>query len=304
MNDYADLAAWWPVAERRLRSFLRRQVYESDVDELVAETAVRAVQFNAFDDEAHLVGWSVVVARNLVRDQRKQRNRRTRISGRIVQRRYDEDLADYVDALAKRDALLKRIDGLPSEKRAAFLGEIPSADPKTINRMRVAKTRTSKELRAFYGRLGVAIGGLRTRLAGRFNGTAESVAGAAAVGLALLGGASLGNQYLQPNQTTPTHPTNAPAPVPPRTAVTSPILPERLTGAQSPPAIARSQPPRALVVVPLGESRDGQQRSVAARPPTEEEAGVMACIGERGQPGFRCLYWPEAVQRLGEVVGR
>lgn len=299
MTDHADLAAWWPHAEVRLRAVLRHRAFAADVDDIVAETAARAVEHGAFESQSHLIGWAVTVATNVMRDEGRRARRRSRIDSAYVDRPYSDDVGDVVAELAKRDALERRIGELSEQRRAAFLGELTPIDARDANRIRVMKCRTAKELRDFYGRLGAAIGAWRSRAWARMRSGRRFVPAFGATGLAIafVGGVSLVFHFILP-------PANAPS----RAAQS--IAHAASTPASEPRAIAarsdRFETPRApnphTLRVGLGAANDGRPRHLDAGPARPTEEGVLACFGEPESESARCLYWPESVQALARKL--
>jgi RNA polymerase sigma factor (sigma-70 family) len=132
--DWGRFGDVWPQVSRRLqRTLMKRGTPPADAEDLVQETAVRALQAAVpFDSADDLFGWSLVVARRLAIDAHRRHRLildvdvPDRAGPHIVDRQVEarlslEAVAAALAELSPRDrrALLAVVDGTGDDRREA-----------------------------------------------------------------------------------------------------------------------------------------------------------------------------------------
>jgi len=145
-----DFEVVWPDVADRLRAMLRRRgVQHHDIDEIVQETATRAISTRVpYDDADHLFRWASVVSGRLAIDLRRR-----------VARLSDDELPDRADtidvAMAAEHrvvlgAVRTRLPELSLRDQAVLLSTFhdePSANRRDSVRVAVARHRARNRLR-------------------------------------------------------------------------------------------------------------------------------------------------------------
>lgn len=181
----ADFAATWPAVETPLRRYLGSiGVSRHDIDDLVQETASRAIGFKVpYNDAGDLRAWSFVVARRLLANLHRSRRRQVALDG--TQRpdpRQDDLMAQVEDRLIVEQVLAASAELTVAERR--HLGVRSSGTTAERNRANVSRHRARQHLRKLVGPLLTTTAVLlrrRTKLA-----TATLGVAAAALPFALL----------------------------------------------------------------------------------------------------------------------
>ncbi len=305
-----EFESWWRAADERLRTFLpSRRVHRDDVDDLIQRIALRAIAQPPFENERHLVAWSVVVAKNLMVDDGRRRARNANAL-RLLHASQSRDVS--VEELAigriKEQNLHAVIAELPDEKRAllfALSADDGGETKPTVTR--VAKHRVRKDLRSIYDRLGVAI--LSWRLAlrrwwGAIDANGWEAPAAAALALAVLGAGALGVLGIRspeppgPPQQSARRPSADWFPL--RPALTTEVVTHPSDQDPGRDATERRQQP--VLKVGLGPDAQGRERGAQVRDRLPEETDAAVCLGDPGASDQWCVAWPSPVLAVGAVI--
>lgn len=192
-----DFERWWPEVARRLaRALARRGVPGADAEDIVQETALRALAAAPpVSSPEGLLRWSFTVARRIEIDRGRRRGRTELLSVELARSRpAGVDTARAAESRVALAAAARGLATLSDTDRAALLGVLtddePALDRRQAVRQAVRRHRARTRLVAVVGKLvgvGVAAGqGLR-RLAARLRPTHVEVGVVAvAVGVLLL----------------------------------------------------------------------------------------------------------------------
>jgi sigma-70-like protein len=186
-----SFGAGWPTADSRIRPLLHSRGHcQADIEDILQATAEKAIRHGAFNDETHLIAWSLVVAKNHSTDLFRRNNRE--LLGSLPELQSTLDVADTVAALLARDRLVARIAALPEQHQAALFSVETPSNRKEAIRIAVVRHRIRQRLRHVVEGLAVAFGRFATRVGSWCQRAADSgvaVAGAVALatGLVVLG---------------------------------------------------------------------------------------------------------------------
>ena len=265
------LASAWPAVSIRLATMLRRRgVGRHDADEVIQETAARAMTSNVeFVDADDLFRWASVVSWRIAIDARR---RCTRLTGGEVPDRADHvDVAQAAEHRIVLSAVTTRFKELSERDQAVLLASF--GDQQTSNRVEavrlaVARHRARNRLRGLLNGLAAPVVAFLVRR-GRFRSAQlqafASTAAPAFACFALTLGAVVG-------------PTPAPQSQP------RPV--SALSVASAAPASHEATAPP-VVVAPTGER---VRASTPTTPPPTGLAGGVQIVAAPGQPtsaGFR-----------------
>lgn len=160
----ADFAATWPAVESPLRRYLGSiGVNRHDIDDLVQETASRAIRVNVpYTDASDLRAWSFVVARRLLAN--LHRSRRHQVALDAAQRpdpSQDDLMTQVEDRLVIEKVIASAASLTAAERR--HLGVRSTGTTAERNRANVARHRARQHLRKLVGPLVVTAILLRRR---------------------------------------------------------------------------------------------------------------------------------------------
>jgi DNA-directed RNA polymerase specialized sigma24 family protein len=149
-----DFAATWPAVETPLRRYLGSiGVNRHDIDDLVQETASRAIGFKVpYHDAGDLRAWSFVVARRLLADLHRSRKRQEAFDGTQRPDPTQDDLMRQVeDRLVLETVVASAAQLTVAERRHLTVRSRGTAAER--NRANVARHRARQRLRKLVGPL-------------------------------------------------------------------------------------------------------------------------------------------------------
>lgn len=185
-----SIGASWPQVERPLRSSLAaRGVSLAEIDDLVQETAVRALECEAaFEDAEHLRRWCFFVARRLIVDSHRRNRRAAPLEEAVATACSGAQRS--LEQVEDRDVLRRVAESIPQMRPAdqAALRQSspdePTATAADRNRANVARHRARGRLRLLVGPF-AAIAGACSSALRRPRGAATAVALPALVALSI-----------------------------------------------------------------------------------------------------------------------
>lgn len=160
----ADFAATWPAVELPLRRYLGSiGVNRHDIDDLVQETASRAIRSQVpYDDASDLRAWSFVVARRLLANLHRSRKRQVEYDGAQRPDPGQEDLMTQVEDRLVIEKVIASATMLTVTERR-HLGGRSAGTAAERNRAAVARHRARQHLRKLVGPLVVTAVFMRRR---------------------------------------------------------------------------------------------------------------------------------------------
>lgn len=292
-----EFALWWPAAAARLEAVLRaRGVAADDIQDVIQATAERALVGAPFSSPQHLTGWTVVVGRNLAID--RFRRSRWELPGIVPESITSDDLADVVAAMEARDALMESIERLPAGKRAVLAETVQPRSRKESVQMAVERHRVRKRLREVFEGFAAALVFRFKRLASGLGIQPDQLAGLAAAATAAAACAIVLGVGLQTQHSEPLQREAYRATVPTILGSLTPTL----AAAQAPAPAPSQSGLQQRVSVGLGRDADGNERRLDVGPQHPSETGALVCVGEPGEPGHDCVFWPDPIIRIVAVA--
>jgi len=186
-----DFAATWPAVETPLRRYLGSiGVNRHDIDDLVQETASRVIASRVpYDGAADLRQWAFVVARRLLANLHRSRQRQAALDGAHRPDPAQDDLMRQVeDRLIVEKVIASAANLTTAERRHLAVRPLGTAAER--NRANVARHRARQHLRKLVGPLAVTLAVLRRRAT--LATSTAAVGAAVALPLALLPAAGHG----------------------------------------------------------------------------------------------------------------
>lgn len=120
-SDEDRISELWRSYAWRVQAYALRHVDPHDAQEVVSETFLVAWRRLAGVPDDPLP-WLLVVARNVVRNQRRAARRRSAVEEQLVRlERVARATEDTVLTVSRRDALISALHGLPPKDREALL---------------------------------------------------------------------------------------------------------------------------------------------------------------------------------------
>lgn len=184
------IGASWPQVEGPLRSSLAaRGVPLAEIDDLVQETAARALECEAaFEDAEHLRRWCFVVARRLIVDSHRRNQWSAPLEEAVASACSGAQRS--LEQVEDRDVLRRVAESIPQMRladQAALRQSLPDAPTATAadrNRANVARHRARGRLRLLVGPFAAIAGACASALR-RPRGAATAVALPALVALSI-----------------------------------------------------------------------------------------------------------------------
>jgi RNA polymerase sigma factor (sigma-70 family) len=138
-----DFAEAWRFVDKPLRRYLTSLgMAVSDVDDLVQETATRAIEAGMhYDDPIELRRWAFVVARRQVVDLYRARRRTTAMTAAVERDVAQEDQLLRVENRHLLRSVLTAVATLQPRDRSALGAVVPDQSPAERNRANVARHR-------------------------------------------------------------------------------------------------------------------------------------------------------------------